>query len=537
MKTVNHLSFALIARSIASPVVDTNKITVDASPAKNANSPLEHFLSYFIEFSSFADFAGNRSNPNTYSYNLLSNIAKYAGSQPLVRVGGNTQDLTLFNASQKSAVQQYFNAQNPDYPANQTIGPAFFESYQTWPGVHFSHGFNLADNSTAHRQALLDSVPYACRALRDRFYGWELGNEPDFYALPISGPNPPRGSGRNEEQYAAEWLEWPRKIRSQVQKACPDLAKDSVYKYLAPSLAGSPALSNFSAAKIFSAGLDSDNTVGILSQHKYIAARGQPGITLQGTLINHTSNKRAVNELLAVSASIQNIPNKKLVPKNAPFILGEGNSLARQGIGGLSNSFGAALWGLDYGLTLVSSGIGRWHMHQGTNYRYQAWQPIETRNATRGTKAPYYGNIATSAFLGDLTKSRPQVVDLGLQRFDESAYASYVNGKLAKIAVINLREYNASADNASKTSAGRPSKSYTFQLPRYCRGASVQRLSANGSDAIRGVTFDGFSYAAELNEGRPVRLNNVTRGESVAVRKGELTIQVPNSGAVILSLQ
>ncbi|USW58048.1 Putative glycosyl hydrolase, all-beta, glycoside hydrolase superfamily, beta-glucuronidase [Septoria linicola] len=491
MRPVNHLSFALIARSIVSPVVDTNKITVDASPAKNANSPLEHFLSYSIEFSSFADFAGNRSNPNTYSYNLilLSNIAKYAGSQPLVRVGGNTQDLTLFNASQKSAVQQYFQC-----PESRLSGKS--------------------DDRTGILRvvsdALLDSVPYACRALRDRFYGWELGNEPDFYALPISGPNPPRGSGRNEEQYAAEWLEWPRKIRSQVQKACPDLAKDSVYKYLAPSLAGSPALINFSAAKIFSAGLDSDNTVGILSQHKYIAARGQPGITLQGTLINHTSNKRAVNELLAVSASIQNIPNKNFSPSQPQ-----------------SRTF----------QTRMESVAGI--CIKAPTTAIKPGSPSKPGTQLGGPKphGPCYGNIATSAFLGDLTKSRPQVVDLGLQRFDESAYASYVNGKLAKIAVINLREYNASADNASKTSAGRPSKSYTFQLPRGCRGASVQRLSANGSDAITGVTFDGFSYAAELNEGRPVRLNNVTRGESVAVRKGELTIQVPNSGAVILSLQ
>ncbi|KAL5373210.1 hypothetical protein DPSP01_012905 [Paraphaeosphaeria sporulosa] len=535
MKTFTHTALGLAAFVSASPLSSSQNLLVPASPTKDAKSPLDHFLSYSIEFSSFADFAGNLSKPNTYSYTLLKNLAAYAGSPPLVRVGGNTQDLTLFDASQKLAVIQSFSQSNPDYPANQTIGPAFFESYRTWPGVHFSHGFNLADNSTEHRQALLESVPFACHALQDRFYGWELGNEPDLMNITLAQA-PPRGSDWSEATYVAEWLEWTRKIRQQVKKACPKLASSEQFKFLAPSLAGSPSLSNFSAARVFEEGLNDDNAVGIISQHKYIGARGNPGITLQGTLMNHTNNKRAVNELLAVSASISNIPNRSTLPKNAPYILGEGNSLARQGIGGVSNSFGAALWGFDYALTLVSKGIGRWHMHQGTNYRYQAWQPIQTKNTTKGTKAPYYGNVATAAFLGDLTKDRPKIVDLGLPHDFQSAFASYKSGKLAKIAIINLQSYNTSDDNPFKSSSPRPVETYAVQVPSRCNGASLQRLAANGSDAITGVTFDGFSYAAELDEGRPVRLSNVTRGEKVFAKRGQLLIEVPASSAVIVNL-
>ena len=248
--------------------------------------------------------------------------------------------------------------------------------------------------------------------------------------------------------------------------------------------------------------------------------------------MNHTNNNRAVSQLLAISASIQGISNKTRVP-NSPFILGEGNSLARQGIGGVSNSFGAALWAFDYGLTLVANGIGRWHMHQGTNYRYQAWQPIETSNTTKGTKAPYYGNIAVSAFLGDLTKQRPQVVDLGLQGSDQSAYALYNGGKLSKIAVINLQEYNSTN---GVQQYHRPTKLYTFRVPSGVNNASLQRLSANGSNAITGVSFNGYSYADELDNGRPVLLKNVTSGERVTVRGGKLVVEVPDSSAVILNL-
>lgn len=52
-----------------------------------------------------------------------------------------------------------------------------------------------------------------------------------------------------------------------------------------------------------------------------------------------------------------------------PLIMGETNSLYNEGKPGLSNSFGAALWGIDFNLYCASVGIKRVHMHMGTNYR------------------------------------------------------------------------------------------------------------------------------------------------------------------------
>lgn len=63
-------------------------------------------------------------------------------------------------------------------------------------------------------------------------------------------------------------------------------------------------------------------------------------MTLPGTLMNHTNTIHSVSELLNFSRSLHN-------PHSLPFILGETNSLFRQGRPGLSNTFGAALWGVD----------------------------------------------------------------------------------------------------------------------------------------------------------------------------------------------
>jgi hypothetical protein len=172
-------------------------------------------------------------------------------------------------------------------------------------------------------------------------------------------------------------------------------------------------------------------------------------------------------------------------------------------------------------------------MHQGTNYRYASWQPVETDLESIGTKAPYYGNIAVATFLGDLTKGNTSISDIELGSTYENAYAAYVDDRLERIAVIQLHAFNYTG-----SSGPRPSETYTFQLPggSKCEEISLQRLMANGSDAITGITFDGTSYNYELDNGKPVVMDNVTVGEKLRVKDGMFTVDVPWSSAVILNM-
>jgi len=271
--------------------------------------------------------------------------------------------------------------------------------------------------------------------------------------------------------------------------------------------------------------------------YSYQAVATAPGITLKGTLMNHTATINSVNTIVNQSRILHSKPTYS---SGLPFILGEGNSLSRQGGPGLSNTFGAALWGLDASLLMASNNISRFHMHQGTNYRYQSWQPVDTNRTSIGTKAPYYGNIAVAAFLGDLTEvsCRPQVVNLPLGGESQAAYATFVKGKLTKIALVNLQDYNATAGNQYLSSGPRGSKSFALNIPSSCKSKKValQRLSANGSDAVTGVTFDGYSYNYELDNGKPVLLRNVTRGEVTRIGwNGVVNVDVPDSSAVLLS--
>ena len=216
---------------------------------------------------------GNISHPNTFSYNLLTNIGHLTGTNPYIRVGGNTQDYALYNASLKEAINGTYNlARSPDYPTTIFIGPAYFESYHTWPNTKYSHGFNmgLGGNNSAGWDTLLETVPLACKALGGgKLLWWEYGNEPDLFSTSSQGPvRPPTW---NESTYVEQWLNATRAIKSQLAKACPDMLSNKTYGYMAPSFAS--VSSHLKPTVTFADGLDVDEDIKQISIHKYSLPR------------------------------------------------------------------------------------------------------------------------------------------------------------------------------------------------------------------------------------------------------------------------
>lgn len=213
-------------------------------------------------------YLGNNSLPNTFSNNLLNNLGNFTGTKPYIRVGGNTQDYALYNASLQYAINGTVNpSRSPDYPTTIFIGPSYFESYNTWPDTKFSHGFNLGlgGNNSVGWETLIDTVPLACKALSGgRLLWWEYGNEPDLYSTSSQGPvRPP---GWNESTYVSQWLNGTRAIKAELQKACPELTSNSTYGYLAPSFAGVD--NHLKPVKTWQSGLNADQDIKLISSHK-----------------------------------------------------------------------------------------------------------------------------------------------------------------------------------------------------------------------------------------------------------------------------
>lgn len=238
-------------------------------PADASEALLDSFVSFSIEFAFFPDFAGNSSLPNTFSYNLLSNIGQLQGSNPIIRVGGNTQDYALYNPNLTVATLGIYDfSRSADYPTNLTIGPSYFDSYSTWPNTQFIHGFDLGKNGSVGLNSLLATVPLACKALQNgKLAYWELGNEPDLYKTSSQGPVRPENW--TEQDYVDEWLGKTRQMRDVMGRTCPDLVANGTYEFVAPSFGGTH--NSLDPIITWQDGLDNDADIALISSHKYVS--------------------------------------------------------------------------------------------------------------------------------------------------------------------------------------------------------------------------------------------------------------------------
>lgn len=252
--------------------------------------------------------------------------------------------------------------------------------------------------------------------------------------------------------------------------------------------------------------------------------------------MNHT------NIVESLEPHIQRAKNLEYL--DHPYVLGEMNSIAKQGRNGESNVFGDALWLVDFSLWAAEhvcllflslpyytnfsiKNIKRLNFHQGTSYRYASWQPILNKGIGPTTKPPYYGQIMVATALGRSENMR--IRNIPLSGHSEAAYALFDDSKLSKLVVLNMEAFNSTSDADSRSS-----QEYKFKVSGNSKSANVLRLIAPGSDVENNVTFGGVSYDYELEKGNAVVLDDTE--ETVEIEDGVLSITVPDSSAVLLTL-
>lgn len=183
------------------------------------------------------------------------------------------------------------------------------------------------------------------------------------------------------------------------------------------------------------------------------------------------------------------------VSKNLPYVIGETNSIACQGLAGVSDVFGAAVWSVDYALYAASLNVSALYWHMGTGYRYAAWQATQNGTTAPGPRPLYYGNWFVAKALGEGEKKVVSIVNTTAL----AGYAIYESGeessKLKNVVLVNQEIFNSS------TSAAGERGSVAFHLPRELCGdkvkASVQRLTGAGAEVREGIKFAGQTVALD----------------------------------------
>ena len=159
----------------------------------------------------------------------------------------------------------------------------------------------------------------------------------------------------------------------------------------------------------------------------------------------------------------------------APWRVSETNSAACSGIPGVSDTFAAALWALDYALILAEHGAAGMNLHTSLSVGCDAYSPVCATAPGHYLARPVYYGLLALRTLG--TGQLIPVHEHGAGNL--AAHAVRDDGGGVRLAVENL---GPTPVTTLLTVAGTP-----------MRGASIGWLTAPSVTATGGVTLDGAS--------------------------------------------
>jgi len=330
-------------------------------------------------------------------------VGLFRGVGPsLLRLGGNSVDECVFLPDDTLQGNGSSAGAPLPLPTPGVITPSDLgrlRGFLDATGWQVLYGINLGQN-TAARAAL--EARAAAQILGEHLVAFELGNEPDLFSA-----NGLRAPTYRFEDYLAEWQSMQTAIRLAVPKA----------------LFGGPAssydLHGFSLplAKALGSGL------ALLSQH-YYRANGEdatstlelllsPDPGLQGAL---TSLERAVRE--------------------AGTALGyrytEANSFYHGGRPGVSNSFGAALWAIEFLFETARGGALGVNFHGGGHTA--GYTPIADDDLVAlGPRPEYYA----MRFVKEVGVGRLVRTEIEAGRLNLAAYAVRGPGESLSVVLLN----------------------------------------------------------------------------------------------------
>ena len=500
-------------------------ISISLTPAANAPAASgisqvvgPSFAGLGIEPSNLFSFTGG-STPNQLSINLLEHLTKYSGAPPHLRLGGNTGDQMVWDASHTG-----FNlARNPNpeetnpVPADGNVfGPGYLQALERFPkGMPVTFQLNMAYDMGDR----LDKIDEAAAAVVDglnntSLYSFEIGNEPDLY---LQGWQQMRNGTWNGQIYTQQWLE-------RAESVCNNVLKPRNMKcdFFEAAQTASTIGTTFTLSDLANEGI-SDNINGTTylsswNQHDYFYFVDVS--TYDITLNIMMDFDRTEDQFKYWTTEIAYAQSSGI-----PYNLREMANVGPIGLGNVSNTFGAALWFLNfycYGATLNISSV---EMHMTDNSYAAPWQPIFMNGEAANVRPSYYAMAAMAQLIG-AGNGTTRLASLATESSYIRAYAAYANDDLASLVIIN-----ANQANASDTDKG--SSDFTFSLPDL-KGETMylSYLTAEGADSIHNVTWNGLSFESD-SVGTVSNAQDQSGQTVVLDSNGAATITVRDSEAVI----
>ena len=375
--------------------------------------------------------------PDYFSAKNARLIKLYANLSPhgMVRIGGNISDHTRYVAGGTPTVKTEREVTIINRANLKDLG-----DFARATGWSVMWGLNLGTGSTD--QAVEEALAVDAE-LGASLHSFEIGNEVDLM----------RNYSKNYDAYQADYTAYKTAIRAKLPRA-PFSGPDS-----ASSL---PFVEKFVAAEAAD--------MKLATHHYYRTGARTPQATLDYLLARDEAFIKKLQRLRELCE-----------PRHVGYRINEVNSFYGGGKAGVSDTFGSALWCLDYCFTLAEHGCAGVNIETDINQLgfISHYSPIVHDQAGVCSARPeYYGMLAfATAGRGRLLKtSMPQKPGVNL-----TAYATRADDGTRYLTLINK-------DLSTDATVESP-------LPTGVTVVDAQRLHAPALDAKTGVTFAGAAVA------------------------------------------
>ena len=402
---------------------------------------------------------------NPLNSSLINLIGNLGGG--VLRIGGNSSDNVLWSNALRSS-------NTPSNSITQTEINAL-SSFSKAIGWKVLFGVNMGEYDTAEAAS---EAKYVYNKLQSNLLAIQFGNEPDGYG----SWNPKRTSPYTFQQYLVQWKSYFSSVRSQtpaVPLAGPDVAYQSSW------------IAAFAPVE--------KANVKLLDGHYYQngpASRTDLTVDSLFTPMPPYKNYFSVINNAAVSAKL-------------PWRISECNSINGGGLTGVSDVFGAALWGLDFMWTLAENNCSGVNFHGGTGGPYS---PFYVSGGVTLPRPLYYAFLAFKyGAYGDTILP----AKLSTTKYKFSAYASVKSG-VTYVTLINKDQ--------------KQQLSVNLQFSNTASSAQVARLKAPSIMSTSGVTFCGSS----VNANGTFQLGS-TENYTIGGLK-TFTVSVPPASAAVVSI-
>ncbi|KAF8837650.1 hypothetical protein BDN67DRAFT_1071283 [Paxillus ammoniavirescens] len=454
------------------------------------------FLGFSIEFSVINQVMGiNSSFLQVPFLNLMSNIRERAG-EVRIRVGGNTQETATLVDSLPGGVMIMKAEVDPNNP---TQTPALLYTAEVFnllgnisALVDVKWFLGIPFNDTSNLRLGIAEVGEAVLSPPGYLLGFQVGNEPDLYAA----------HGHRPSTYSP--FDYFGEFATMVDAINADDSISVKNNLVAPSVSGT-----WTPEDVFNTGFVPAFTgaLGYLSVEHYPTDNcyaeygiGSP-INPQDVFpnyLNHNASIGLVAPYLNASAYAAS--------QGKPFVMMETNTASCGGFPGISDSFGAAMWAVDYGLQMGVGGFWSGMIHVGgQDVYYNPFTPPPTNQSSYHqwtVGAIFYSSIFIAEALGPTGTA--QIIDLTnslasngvapvLTSTYTPVYGIYENGQMARLVAFNFVSDPSGASGASLVVGVQGASVGSVQV-KYLQAPSV---SEKYNITWAGQTFGDNTFASD----------------------------------------